>query len=68
MNLIIEIGIEKPSNPIKLETPKEKRNLTTATYSEVSFRSTFTNGGDISDKHELHSSLEEIFLKADKDT
>lgn len=44
-----EIDIEIPSNSSKLEKPKEKRNLTTTTHSEVSFRPTFTNGGDISD-------------------
>lgn len=44
-----ETDIENPSTSSKLETPKEKRNLTTTTYSEVSFRPTFTNGGDISD-------------------
>lgn len=44
-----ETDIENLSTSSKLETPKEKRNLTTTTYSEVSFRPTFTNGGDISD-------------------
>ena len=44
-----EDDIEIPSSSSKLDKPKEKRNLTTTTYSEVSFRPTFTNGGDISD-------------------
>ena len=46
---VSEIDIEIPSNSSKLEMPKEKRNLTTTTHSDVSFRPTFTNGGDISD-------------------